>query len=498
MNKPIIAEIQRDCMGFKKGQVLELPIDTFEKLFSQDLVLIASEKALQEYKDRQEILKPKNVEMAGDSPNLKITNYVENTRKFWNYQPFFYDESKLFWKWDINNPKWVRVDETEMLTLINRKLKLSGEIVTSQTKNNYLEAFRQVGRQYKPKEAKKTWIQFKSKVYDLETGFTHDATPEYFFTNPLPWDIGENEETPVMDKLFEEWVGPKYMVTLYEIIAYCCLSDYPIHRLFILVGSGSNGKTTFFELLSKFIGQDNITSTELDTLLNSRFEVTRLFRKLVCVMGETDFMIMHKTSMIKKLTGQDLIGFEFKNKNPFESKNYAKLLIASNSLPITQDKSRGFYRRIFIILFSNEFSGKKDILKTIPEHEYNNLAKKSIAILKNLLETRQFQNEGTIDEREKQYEAVSNILLCFLHDRCTKDVEESLPFTEFYSEFTKYCREQKKRPLSATMVGRLLSEEGHERTNKTLTITDDDHSKKSTSQRIILGLKWKNEIQQLL
>jgi len=38
------------------------------------------------------------------------------------------------------------------------------------------------------------------------------------------------------------------------------------------------------------------------------------------MMGETNFNEMSKTSIIKKLTGGDLIGFEYKNKNPFNEK----------------------------------------------------------------------------------------------------------------------------------------------------------------------------------
>ena len=93
-------------------------------------------------------------------------------------------------------------------------------------------------------------------------------------------------------------------------------------------------------------------------------------------MGETNFNEMSRTSKLKKLTGGDLIGFEYKNKNPFEAKNYAKILIATNSLPTTSDKTLGFYRRWMIIDFPNQFSEKKDILKDIPEEEYESLALK--------------------------------------------------------------------------------------------------------------------------
>ena len=73
-------------------------------------------------------------------------------------------------------------------------------------------------------------------------------------------------------------------------------------------------------------------------------------------MGETDFNEMKKTSMLKKLSGGDLIGFEYKRKDPFEDKNYAKITISTNNLPSTSDKTIGFYRRWLIIDFPITFS----------------------------------------------------------------------------------------------------------------------------------------------
>ena len=134
-------------------------------------------------------------------------------------------------------------------------------------------------------------------------------------TNPIPWEVSGDPRTPRIDEIFEEWVGKDHIQTLYEIIAYCLLPDYPINRLFCFIGAGMNGKSCFLNLLRKFIGKDNICSTELDTLLSSRFEVTRLHKKLACMLGETNFNEMSKTSIIKKLTGRDTIGFEYKNKN---------------------------------------------------------------------------------------------------------------------------------------------------------------------------------------
>src|SRR3972149_7755440 len=216
--------------------------------------------------------------------------------QFYERQPFFYDKAGLWWLWNSRDLFWELTDEVDILNMIDDSLNV--EIIKSNERSEIINALKQTGRTRIPKPIKLTWIQFKDQIFDIKTGETLNPTPEFFVTNPIPYRLNKLKymETPTMDKIFEEWVGKEYVKTLYEIIAYCLLPDYPMNRLFCFVGSGLNGKSKFLELLTKFLGTHNSTSTELDTLLTSRFEVTRLYRKLVCIMGETNFSELSKTS----------------------------------------------------------------------------------------------------------------------------------------------------------------------------------------------------------
>ena len=119
-------------------------------------------------------------------------------------------------------------------------------------------------------------------------------------------------------------------------------------------------------------------------------------------------LVIEYSPLLKKLTGQDPIGAEFKGKQPFDFVNYAKLCIGSNSLPSSTDTSDGFYRRWTIVNFDNNFREGKDILKTIPEVEYNNLARKVTLILPELLDKGMFTNQGSIEQRMKDFIFASN------------------------------------------------------------------------------------------
>ncbi len=347
------------------------------------------------------------------------------------------------------------------------------------------------GRINIPKDAKKTWIQFKDMIYDIETDEKFPATPDYFVTNPIPWEIRDSEETPQIDKLFNEWVENKYIETLYEIIAYGTLAHYPLHRVFCLNGEGRNGKGSYLNILSKFIGKENITSTDFDTLTTRPFEAAKLYRNLICMMGEINSSIFKKTSLFKKLTGSDMIGFEFKGKDGFDDYNYAKLIIATNKLPESTDKTVGFYSRWLIIDFKNTFEENPTLLDRIPEEEYKNLAKKSIRILKELMARAKFTEEGSLEERAKRYEERSSPIKDFLKTQCYENPDVETPFWEIYEEYIAYLEERGFRKASKRELSLLLKGKGFD--NKRIHFDKADGTKGTMVAVIGLGLESRQE-----
>jgi len=399
-------------------------------------------------------------------------DYIDFGEEFFEEQPFYFDDIGNWWLWSEKESFWSIIDETTLLNEIYDSCRVNGiRITAGGVKSEIKTAMQMVGRKHKPQEAHKRWIQFKDQAFSLRSGELHKVTHDFFFTNPLPWTMGETSDTPVMDKLFKEWVGEKYVKTLYEMFAYCCYTDYPIQVLFCLYGGGRNGKTCFLKVLSNFLGNSNLCSTDLDLLVGnnkSRFEVFKLYKKLGCLMGETNFGVLESSAILKKLTGGDLIGFEIKGKNPFDAYNYAKIFLASNSLPSSEDTSEGFYRRWVIIDFPNQFKEGKDITESIPESEYNALARKCCDILPKLLENGEFTHQGTIEDRKNKYIMASNPLPFFIITHMYQNPLGYIRYSEFYMTYTKFLAKNKRRIVSKKEFSKILIAEGFEnrRTSK--------------------------------
>jgi P4 family phage/plasmid primase-like protien len=248
---------------------------------------------------------------------------------------------------------------------------------------------------------------------------------------------------------------------LYEVSAYACVPDRFMQRIFAFCGGGSNGKGTFMKFLEKFIGKENIVSSEIKALSENQFEPAVLYGRLLCVMGEVSYDDLKNTNMIKKIAGEDLISFQFKNKMPFTEENTALCITLTNSLPTTPDKSLGFYRKWIIIDFPNQFAGiEYNPINNIPEIEFSNFALKCLNILKRLYQTKKFTNEGNFEERILRYEERSNPVLKFVEEFCEEEAGKYIPIREFTNRCNEFLKLKHLRILSAVQIGKILRNEG--------------------------------------
>ena len=393
----------------------------------------------------------------------KIPNMMDVAASIHDNSPYIYDNARCFWLWLDNY--YCRVDETDIVGAV---LEQTGNIsyLKRSLKGEILDAIRITGRRTVILPLPGKWIQFMNMTIDVKNGNEFQSEPSHFYTSPIPHNISSSTDTPNIDQLFTDWVGEDRKQILYEICAYCMLPSYPIHRMFWFLGKGRNGKGRFMALVNKLIGSQNTTSTDLERLSDSRFESSKLFKKIVAFVGETDHNILKRTNLLKSLTGDDPISAEFKNKEPFDFYNTAKILIATNSIPGIEDKTDGWYSRNIIIDFPNQFSEGKDIIGVIEEWELENMCRKCIDILKELLINGEFYGEGSIEDKRDRYEESSNPVKMFLDLYCEDDNNNFIPMFVFRDAFIPFLEERGYRKMSNKEITMRLKSEGYTIENK--------------------------------
>jgi putative DNA primase/helicase len=172
--------------------------------------------------------------------------------------------------------------------------------------------------------------------------------------------------------------------------------------------------------------------------------------------------------MFKKLTGQDKIRYEFKNKGAIFENSYTKFISNSNALPTTTDNTDGFFSRFRIIDFPNQFAEGQNVVKMIPDIEYSNLALKVTEILPVLLLSGSFIGDVSIDERRRLYELKSNPLPLFIDVHFIKGLTEKVIYSQFLNMYGTYMKQIQGNPISPQKLINELGLMGYERRKPSL------------------------------
>src|SRR3990167_10685043 len=88
---------------------------------------------------------------------LHPLNFLKNAEEFHKIQPFFYDKKEIFWFWNKDSHRWEIVDTVDLMIALERRMTFYGQTVNNNIKNQYVEAFKRVGRVNIPKLAPKKW-----------------------------------------------------------------------------------------------------------------------------------------------------------------------------------------------------------------------------------------------------------------------------------------------------------------------------------------------------
>lgn len=317
---------------------------------------------------------------------------------------------------------------------------------TSSSKQSEVLNFIQVSTYKDIEESPEHLIVLKNGILNIQTGKLEPFNPKCFILNALNVEYNPKADCPNFKKFLSEVVAEGDTASIQEYTGYCLLRDYRFHKALLLVGEGSNGKSTLLETLRFLLGTDNVSNEPLQTLITNRFALGQLYGKLANIYADLPAIALRDTGFFKMITGNDTIGAEFKFRDRFYFKNYAKLVFSCNRIPETPDDTTAFFRRWIIINFPNTFPDSdpktdKNLLGklTTPE-ELSGILNWALGGLRRLLKTERFTKAKTVEETRHQYVQASNPIKAFVEEHIEADPNNVTTKDEIYETFIKYCR----------------------------------------------------------
>jgi len=293
-------------------------------------------------------------------------------------------------------------------------------------------------------------------VFNLLTEEFENFDPELYATTAIPIEYDKNADCPAIKKFLSEIVNEKDVQKLIELAGYCLYKGYPIARLVIMVGEGSNGKSTYLELLKTLLGPENVSGLTLQQLSeNTGFSEAELFGKLANICGDIPATALKDTGTIKKATGRDLIHANRKFRSFLTFVNYAKLIFSANKLPSSRDESLAYHRRATIIDFPNRFdegdpSTDPNIIKKLTtDDELSGFFNLAVTGLQNFLSRGKFSGEASTEQKRLDYVKRSDPIQYFCMEFIEEDLSNEIEKTTLYDYYVRLCHKLGHKPTSS-------------------------------------------------
>lgn len=382
----------------------------------------------------------------GKMEPLRVAEYL---MKYWNFKTTKDNETIYFYDGGIYNPSGeIVIKEMSQKLLGNdcRNNRVS-EIIGHVQRSTYVDRTKD----------DISLINLKNGLLNVATGEFTKHTPDIFMLNQLPILYNKSVDCPAIKRFIEEVVEKDAIPAIQEYCGYCLFRDYSIAKAFVLVGGGSNGKTTFMRLLEAFLGMENISRIAMQDFDRDPFSMCNLYGKLANVYDDMPSSALISTGKFKQVTGNSPLEARVKFKGDILFTNYAKLIFSCNKIPETYDTTIAFWRRIYKVTFPNVFEGSDAdpnlINKLTTSDELSGMLNWALEGLKRLLNQGKFSNEPSIEEIQEIWQRMSSPVAAFVIDKLIINPDVFISKEEMYEVFIKYCKKQGIADISKKSFG---------------------------------------------
>ena len=213
-------------------------------------------------------------------------------------------------------------------------------------------------------------------------------------------------------------------------------------KALILYGTGSNGKSVFYEVVNALLGGENVSSYSLQSLTNDNgYFRAKLANKLVNYSSEINGKL--EASTFKQMVSGEPVEARLPYGQPFILKQYAKMIFNVNELPKDVEHTNAYFRRFLIIPFDvtiPEEEQDKNLHRKIIDEELSGVFNWVLDGLYRLLEQKSFSECEAAQQAVNQYKVESDSVQMFIVEY---DYEVSItnetPLKNLYSEYRDYC-----------------------------------------------------------
>lgn len=311
-------------------------------------------------------------------------------------------------------------------------------------------------------------LNVENGTLDLRTGDLRPRSRDDLITKIVAAEYDETSSCPQWLAFLGRIMGENELLIGYlqRVVGYALTGDTREQCLFMLHGTGANGKSTFLEVLRSLLG-DYGQQADFSTFLYSkddriRNDIARLMGRRFVAAVEADAGRRLAEVLVKQLTGGDTVAARFLFKELFEFHPTFKIFLAANHRPSIRGQDHAIWRRIRLIPF--------EITIPVEERDRNLVAKLRTELpgilawaVQGCMEWQRqgLAEPGVVLRATDEYRHDMDVLAAFLEERCVVAPGARGTSKALYDAYTAWCQDNAEEPISARVFGLKLKDKGY-------------------------------------
>ena len=314
----------------------------------------------------------------------------------------------------------------------------------------YLEA--------KPTMADKVLINLKNGTFEISPNGAklRPFDRSDFLTYQLPFEYNPEAKAPLFEAYLNKVLPDvERQKVLAEYLGFVFIKHgsnrLKEEKALILYGSGANGKSVFFEIVSALLGKANTSNFSLQSLTNDNgYFRAKIANKLVNYASEINGKL--ESAIFKQLVSGEPVEARLPYGEPFTLGQYAKLIFNCNELPRDVEQTNAFFRRFLIVPFEvtippNEQD--KQLHTKIIENELSGVFNWVLEGLNRLLEQKSFTDCKAAQQAVDNYRIQSDSVKMFVNENEYKATAENhIKIVDLYHEYKCFCIDDGFKPVN--------------------------------------------------
>lgn len=232
-----------------------------------------------------------------------------------------------------------------------------------------------------------------------------------------------------------------------QIVGIAAIGKVCLEALIIAYGGGSNGKSTFWNSISRVMGSYSgaISGDALTAgcKRNIKPEIAELKGKRLVIASELEEGTRLNTATAKILSSTDEIEAEKKYKDPFKFRPTHTVVLYTNHLPKVGACDGGTWRRLIVIPFTAKITGNGDV-KNYADHLVEHAGEAIMAWIiegarKAIAREFHLQVPPCVQQAIDKYRENNDWMGNFLEECCKFGPTLEQPSGLFYQGYRNYC-----------------------------------------------------------